>query len=52
MQEAGEKLQDVGKKLTDVGKTLSTRLTAPLAALGGVAAKSAIDFESAFAGVA
>lgn len=51
MQEAGEKLQDVGKKLTDVGKTLSTRLTAPLAAFGGVAAKSAIDFESAFAGV-
>ena len=52
MQEMGEKLQDVGKQLTDVGKTLSTRLTVPLAALGGVAAKSAIDFESAFAGVA
>lgn len=51
MQEAGKKLQDVGKKLTDVGKTLSTRLTAPLAALGGLAAKTAIDFESAFASV-
>ena len=50
-QEMGKKLQDAGKKLTDVGKALSTRLTAPLAALGGVAAKSAIDFESAFAGV-
>ena len=51
MQEAGKKLQDVGKQLTDVGKTLSTRLTAPLTALGAVSAKMAIDFESAFAGV-
>lgn len=52
MQEIGKKLQDVGKQLTDVGKTLSTRLTAPLTALGAVSAKSAVDFESAFAGVA
>ncbi len=52
MQEMGKKLQDVGKQLTDVGKTLSTRLTAPLTALGAVSAKSAVDFESAFAGVA
>lgn len=51
MQETGKKLQDTGKQLTDVGKTLSTRLTAPLLALGAVAAKSAIDFESAFTGV-
>lgn len=51
MQEAGKKLQDVGKRLTDVGKTLSVRLTVPLTALGTLATKSAIDFESAFAGV-
>jgi len=51
MQEMGKKLQGVGKQLTDVGKTLSTRLTAPLTALGAVSAKTAMDFESAFAGV-
>ncbi len=52
MQELGGKLQDVGKRLAGVGKDLSLKLTAPLTALGAVAAKSAIDFESAFAGVA
>lgn len=50
-KEAGDKLQNIGKKMTDVGKNLSMKLTAPLAALGGIAAKSAVDFESAFAGV-
>jgi TP901 family phage tail tape measure protein len=51
MLAASEKLQDVGKRLTDVGKDLSVKVSAPLAALGTVAAKAAIDFESAFAGV-
>ena len=50
--EMGEKLSKVGQRMSEVGKTLSTRLTAPLAAMGAVAGKAAIDFESAFAGVA
>lgn len=43
--------QETGSKMTDIGKTLATRVTLPLAALGTGAAKSAIDIESAFAGV-
>lgn len=50
-EQLGKKFQDVGKKLTDVGKKLSLKVTAPIAGLGTVATKSAIDFESAFAGV-
>ncbi|QDP99420.1 phage tail tape measure protein [Lysinibacillus fusiformis] len=48
---AGEKLKAVGDKMKDIGKDLSMKVTAPLAALGVGAAKAAIDFESAFAGV-
>lgn len=44
-------LDKFGKKATEVGKSLSTKVTAPIVALGGVATKSAVDFESAFAGV-
>ncbi len=43
--------QETGGKMADMGKTLTTRVTLPLAALGAGAAKSAIDMESAFAGV-
>ena len=50
--EIGSKLQDIGGKLTDVGKKWSMHVTAPLTALGVISTKSAIDFESAFAGVA
>ena len=49
--EIGSKLQDIGGKLTDVGKKWSMHVTAPLTALGVISTKSAIDFESAFAGV-
>lgn len=45
------KLQDAGQKMSDVGKNLTTKITVPLATLGVGAAKSAIDIESAFAGV-
>lgn len=51
MEEASKKLKDVGEKMTDVGKNLSKKVTAPIVGLGTVATKSAIDFESAFAGV-
>ena len=52
MQEMGDKLKKAGESMVATGKTLSTHLTVPLTALGTLAAKSAIDFESAFAGVA
>lgn len=45
------KLKQMGQDMTQLGKTLTTRVTLPIAGLAGVAAKSAIDFESAFAGV-
>ena len=50
-QRAGEKLKAIGDGMTKIGKELSMKVTAPLAALGVGAAKAAIDFESAFAGV-
>lgn len=48
---ASEKLKAVGDKMTSIGKDLSMKISAPLTALGAGAAKAAIDFESAFAGV-
>ncbi|MEK4128548.1 phage tail tape measure protein [Solibacillus sp. FSL W8-0474] len=47
----GDKMKSVGDKMKDVGKELSMKLTAPIAALGVGMVKSAVDFESAFAGV-
>ena len=49
---AGKKLQTVGDKLSSIGKSLTTKVTAPLVGLGTIAGKAAIDFETAFAGVA
>lgn len=51
MTSAGKKMQDVGKSITEVGKSLSLKVTTPIIALGTLAGKAAIDFESAFAGV-
>lgn len=51
MQDVGGKMQKVGKGITDVGQSMTTKVTAPLAAIGVASAKMAIDFESAFAGV-
>lgn len=51
VEQVGKKLGDAGKKMTDLGKNLSMKVTAPIAGLGTVATKAAIDFESAFAGV-
>lgn len=45
------KLKGYGGAFEDLGKGLTLGVTAPVAGLGTVAAKSAIDFESAFAGV-
>lgn len=48
---AGKKMQDAGKKMSDSGKELTKYVTAPLVAVGALATKASIDFESAFAGV-
>lgn len=45
------KLKGYGEAFEDLGKGLTLGVTAPVAGLGAAAAKSAIDFESAFAGV-
>lgn len=44
---AGQKLQTIGDKVSGIGKTLSTRVTAPIAAAGTVAVKAAADLEDA-----
>ncbi|TSA39713.1 phage tail tape measure protein, partial [bacterium] len=44
-------IQKVAAGLTSVGKSLTTYVTLPIVAMGGMALKAAIDFESAFTGV-
>lgn len=51
LQDAGEKIEKVGSKISGTGNKLSIGVTAPILAAGTAAAKSAVDFESAFAGV-
>jgi phage-related minor tail protein len=43
----GQKLQEIGEKANNVGDKLSVGLSAPIAAIGGIAGKSAIDFDGA-----
>ena len=47
----GNKASSVGDKMNSAGNKLTLGVTAPLMAIGGLSAKAAIDFESAFAGV-
>jgi phage-related minor tail protein len=47
----GDKFKKAGAQMTNVGKNLSMSVTAPIVGLGTLATKSAIEFESAFAGV-
>ena len=42
----GNTLQSIGSKMTAVGTTLTTRVTAPILALGTAAVKTASDFDS------
>lgn len=51
LQDAGEKIEKAGSKISGTGNKLSIGVTAPILAAGAAAAKSAIDFESAFTGV-
>lgn len=48
---AGEKIKAVGDTMQTVGKGLTKYVTTPIVAVGTIAAKTAIEFESAFAGV-
>jgi TP901 family phage tail tape measure protein len=51
LEKAGEKIKQVGENIASVGDFMTTTFTVPLAALGGLSFKAAMDFESAFAGV-
>lgn len=51
LEGVGNKLKSAGDTMTQAGQGLTMSVTAPLAAIGGLSAKAAIDFESAFAGV-
>jgi len=46
-----QSFKNVGNVMETTGKTLTKSVTLPLAAIGGVAFKASVDFESAFAGV-
>lgn len=48
---AADKFAGVGAALDTTGKVLTKNVTAPLVGLGGLAVKTAVDFESAFTGV-
>jgi len=51
LEDFGETIKNIGTKVDKVGNQLTTKLTLPVVALGAYATKTAIDFESAFAGV-
>ena len=48
---ASQKFTNMGQGLKSIGSTLSKTVTVPLLAIGAASTKTAIDFESAFAGV-
>ncbi|WP_010271348.1 phage tail tape measure protein [Paenibacillus senegalensis] len=50
-EKLGKSMQNIGQGMKNVGQSLTKAVTAPLLALGGLATKASVDFESAFAGV-
>lgn len=50
-EDAGRKIQNVGRRMDEIGQSLTRHVSLPLIAVGALAIKSAVDFESAFAGV-
>ena len=51
LNNAGKQLRQFGAKAQTAGASLTRGISLPLAAMGGLAVKAAIDFESSFAGV-
>ena len=51
LESFGKSCDSISKNLNKAGKLLSTTLTTPIVALGTVAIKSSIDFESSFTSV-
>ena len=51
LQEYGNKIDGVGNRISNLGSKLTAIGTTSVTAIGGLAVKSAIDFESAFTGV-
>jgi len=51
MQGFSKKMQGIGGQMQSLGRSLTAGLTLPIVAIGGIAIKSAIDFEDSFAGV-
>ncbi len=47
-----KKMQDTGKKIGKVGKDLSLKVTAPIVAIGAIAAKTGMEFDAAMSEVA
>lgn len=46
-EELGKKIQEVGEGFKEVGEKMTTHLTLPIAAIGGIATKTAMDMEKA-----
>lgn len=51
LSNVGSKMQTVGKKMQDIGSNLTTKVTAPILAVGTAAAKMSMDFGDSIAKV-
>lgn len=48
LEEYAKKVESIGKKSTELGKTLSKNVTAPIAAVGALAIKSAMELDEGY----
>lgn len=51
IETAAQRMENAGRAMTNAGQSLSMMITAPAAAVSGLATKASIDYETAFAGV-
>lgn len=49
LKDFGDKIQSAGDKISSVGSSLTTKVTAPIAAAGAASVAAAVDFEDAIA---